>query len=90
MNIRRVLCWPDEKIAQILCVLIRWYQKTISPDHSVLGKATPFCGCRFWPSCSEYAIQAFQQKGFVMGIWPVLWRVLRCNPWNKGGVDRVH
>ncbi len=43
--------------------------------------------CRFHPTCSEYAILAVEKHGVVKGVAKALWRVLRCNPWSKGGVD---
>jgi putative membrane protein insertion efficiency factor len=43
--------------------------------------------CRFVPSCSEYTYLAVDKYGVIKGLGLGLWRVLRCNPWNKGGVD---
>ncbi len=43
--------------------------------------------CRYYPSCSEYAILSVQKYGAFRGTLKALWRVLRCNPWSKGGVD---
>ncbi|WP_353112496.1 membrane protein insertion efficiency factor YidD [Microbacterium sp.] len=45
--------------------------------------------CRYYPSCSAYAVGAVQQHGAVMGALRSGWRILRCNPWSKGGVDDV-
>ncbi|WP_309065971.1 membrane protein insertion efficiency factor YidD [Microbacterium sp.] len=45
--------------------------------------------CRYYPSCSAYAVGAVQQHGAVRGAVLSAWRVLRCNPWSKGGVDDV-
>ena len=49
------------------------------------------CGshCRFVPSCSEYARQAVEKYGVVKGLWMGWGRVLRCNRWSEGGVDKV-
>jgi len=58
---------------------IKIYQKFISP---ILGK-----NCRFYPSCSEYSCQAIKKYGATKGLILSFWRVLRCNPWNKGGID---
>jgi putative membrane protein insertion efficiency factor len=77
----------DQLFARFIILLIKIYQQTISPDHSVQGEANPFHGCKFYPSCSEYGILTFKKKGFCVGIFFVIWRVCRCNPWNKGGVD---
>ncbi|OIO47677.1 MAG: membrane protein insertion efficiency factor YidD [Candidatus Portnoybacteria bacterium CG06_land_8_20_14_3_00_39_12] len=62
----------------ILLTLIRLYQKTISPDHSWLGRFFPFAGCRHYPSCSQYTYNAIKNKGVVMGSWMGAKRVLGC------------
>ncbi|MGH1486650.1 MAG: membrane protein insertion efficiency factor YidD [Cellvibrionaceae bacterium] len=53
--------------------------------------ASPWVGnqCRFYPSCSHYAIDAYKQQGFIKGSWLTLKRVLKCNPWHSGGIDHV-
>ena len=68
-------------MGKLLISLIRFYQRAISP---YLGKR-----CRFYPTCSVYAIQALQQHGFFKGLWLTLRRVLRCHPFHPGGVDFV-
>ena len=45
--------------------------------------------CRFTPSCSHYAVEALQRKGLVLGALLAAWRLLRCNPWSRGGFDPV-
>ena len=73
---------------KILMRLIRWYQVTFSPDHSPSGKSKyPFGYCRFTPSCSEYSYRAISKYGVFVGGALSLWRILRCNPWGKGGYD---
>ncbi len=67
--------------------LIKIYQKTISPDHGWYKSLFPNGYCRFYPSCSEYGYQSIQKKGLIIGLGKAIWRILRCNPWNKGGVD---
>ncbi|MBI2443988.1 MAG: membrane protein insertion efficiency factor YidD [Candidatus Magasanikbacteria bacterium] len=67
--------------------LIRIYQKTLSPDHSWRRARYPGGFCRFYPTCSEYSYQIIQKRGLILGLPPVIWRVLRCNPWSQGGVD---
>jgi len=62
-------------------LLIRAYQWTVSP---LLGPR-----CRFYPSCSHYALTAIERFGIVRGVGLGLWRVLRCSPWNLGGYDPV-
>ena len=65
---------------KICMMLIRFYQKYISPM-----KGTPCC--RFIPSCSEYAYQAFEKYGFFKGGYLALRRILKCHPFHKGGYD---
>lgn len=66
----------------ILLGLIRGYQKLISP-------ALPADTCRFYPSCSHYGYQAIYKYGVFKGTGMAIWRLLRCNPYNKGGFDPV-
>ena len=61
--------------------LIRGYQLVLSP-------MTPQ-SCRFYPSCSAYAITAIERFGLLKGCWLAGRRLLRCHPWNPGGVDHV-
>lgn len=69
-------------------LLIRGYQKTVSPDHSRLGKALyPHGYCRFYPSCSEYCVQSLAKHGLLLGAWRSTGRLFRCNPWHSGGID---
>ena len=68
-------------------VLIRLYQKTISPDHGLVKGFFPHGYCRYYPSCSEYSHQSIKRKGLIVGLIKTIWRILRCNPWSKGGVD---
>ncbi|MBQ3573107.1 MAG: membrane protein insertion efficiency factor YidD [Clostridia bacterium] len=64
---------------KLLIEIIRFYQKRISP----LKKPC----CRFYPSCSQYAILAIEKYGIFRGTFKALWRILRCNPLCKGGID---
>ena len=73
----------------IILKLIRFYQKTISFDHGIFRKLFPFGYCRFYPTCSEYGYQAIDRYGVIRGGLMASWRLLRCNPWNKGGNDPV-
>ena len=61
---------------------IRYYRRCISPH-----KGGPCC--RYTPTCSQYAITAIQRYGAWKGGWMALWRILRCNPFAKGGYDPV-
>jgi putative membrane protein insertion efficiency factor len=70
-------------LARILLLLpIRIYQVTIS-------RGLPANSCRFYPSCSHYGYQAIYKFGVLKGGWMAFWRLLRCNPYNKGGYDPV-
>jgi putative membrane protein insertion efficiency factor len=66
----------------VLLALIRLYQATFS-------RVLPQDTCRFYPSCSHYGYQAVYKYGVVKGSLMAAWRVLRCNPFNKGGFDPV-
>lgn len=73
----------------IAIYIIKFYQKTLSPDHGLFKYLYPYGYCRFKPTCSDYAIQALKKYGFIKGGLMAFWRVLRCNPWSKGGHDPV-
>lgn len=75
--------WPRHLAAG----LVELYQKTLSPDHSWLRHLFPNGYCRFYPTCSEYSKQAFLKYGLIKGGLKSFWRVLRCNPFSKGGND---
>lgn len=61
--------------------LIRFYQKNISV-HTVPS-------CKYFPTCSQYGIEAIQKFGAFKGTLLTIWRILRCNPFSKGGYDPV-
>lgn len=61
--------------------LIRAYQLAISP---LLGPR-----CRFYPSCSQYALEAVENHGVLRGLWLAARRIGRCHPWHPGGIDLV-
>lgn len=69
-------------IKSLAIFLIRTYQLTMSPRFS--GGA-----CRFTPTCSQYALEAIQVHGVFKGTLLALWRIIRCNPFCKGGYDPV-
>jgi len=62
--------------------LVKLYQKTISPIFYLLGVR-----CKYHPTCSEYTMQAIEKYGFFKGSLLGIWRILRCNPFSKGGYD---
>ncbi len=59
---------------------VRLYQRLVSP-------LLPANTCKYHPSCSQYAVDALRKHGFLGGSWRAAWRLLRCNPWSRGGVD---
>ena len=61
--------------------VIKIYQQFISPLFPP--------SCRYYPSCSNYAIDAVTKKGIIRGSFLAIWRILRCNPFSKGGYDPV-
>jgi uncharacterized protein len=65
----------------VFALLIRLYQLIVSP---LLGPR-----CRFYPSCSHYALEALERFGFLRGCWLSVRRIGRCHPWNPGGFDPV-
>lgn len=69
--------------------LIKIYQKTLSPDHGPLSAKFPHGYCRFQPTCSAYTYQAIEKYGIIKGGSMGVWRILRCNPFSKGGEDPV-
>lgn len=69
--------------------LIRIYQHTLSFDHGPLRFFFPRGFCIYHPTCSEYTAQAIGKYGVIKGIVLGSWRILRCNPWSKGGDDPV-
>jgi putative membrane protein insertion efficiency factor len=68
-------------LRSLMVLPIRAYQRVLSP---VVGQR-----CRYYPSCSEYAVQAIMRFGILRGLVLAGWRLLRCNPWSRGGFDPV-
>jgi uncharacterized protein len=64
---------------RLALIPLRLYRMLVSP---LLGRR-----CKYHPSCSQYAIDAFEEFGLVRGAVLTAWRLLRCNPWSHGGVD---
>lgn len=61
--------------------MIKMYQKKISPHKNP--------SCKYYPTCSEYAIQAIDKYGIIKGTFLGIKRILKCNPFSKGGVDKL-
>ena len=82
-NTPRILHLPRH----FLIGVVRLYQGLLSPI--LHGLSGPHSGCRFHPSCSQYAVDTLRQFGVIRGFPLVSWRLLRCGPWSKGGFDPV-
>ncbi len=65
----------------LLIQLIRIYKYFISP---LLGN-----NCRFYPSCSSYAVDALEQHGVIIGLFLIIKRIVKCQPFHEGGIDHV-
>lgn len=65
---------------KIFIFMIKFYRKNISP---LMGTNK----CRFTPTCSQYALEAFEKYNFFKAFGLTVWRILRCNPFSKGGYD---
>ncbi len=63
----------------LLIKVLRFWQVFVSPLYPP--------SCKYHPTCSEYAVLAVEKHGALKGFLMAVWRVLRCNPWSKGGVD---
>lgn len=66
---------------KIFISLIKFYQKIFSPLFPP--------SCRYYPTCSEYSAQAISKHGVLKGLIKTTWRILRCNPFSKGGYDPI-
>ncbi|MCI8581858.1 MAG: membrane protein insertion efficiency factor YidD [Dorea sp.] len=66
----------------ILLWLVRFYQKYLSPMKG-------YSSCKYFPTCSKYALEAIERFGALKGTGLAVWRILRCNPFSKGGCDPV-
>lgn len=75
-------------IRRVVTLPIVVYQKTLSFDHGPMKVLYPYGYCPFYPSCSEYCRQSVVKYGVVRGLGKGVWRVLRCNPWSDGGIDK--
>lgn len=67
---------------KLMIFIIGLYRKYISP---ILGRGK----CRFTPTCSQYAIESYKKYNFFKATFMTIWRIIRCNPFNKGGHDPV-
>jgi len=92
-RVLRVVQWIDRSLRWIILGLISVYQKTVSPLLSAtkLNPSEPHSvkHCKFCPSCSDYSAQCFQKYWVGKALAKTIWRVARCHPWAKGGVDEA-
>ena len=68
-------------LAYVVSLPVRAYRLVLSPW---IGNS-----CCYQPTCSAYSLEALEKHGAIKGSWLTIWRILRCNPWSKGGVDNV-
>jgi hypothetical protein len=73
-------------VSTLALLLVRGYRLFVSP----VVPATVGGRCKYHPSCSQYALDALREFGFVRGVVLAAWRLLRCNPWSHGGADYAH
>jgi len=79
--LRKTYCYINRAVQIILISVIKTYQKLFSPWTGYR--------CRFYPTCSQYAVEAIQQLGLFKGIYLGVRRLLRCHPFHAGGYDPV-
>jgi putative membrane protein insertion efficiency factor len=73
-------------MTRILLAILAAYRRWLSP---ALHALSPGGGCKFLPTCSEYASQAIATHGPLKGVYLAGWRLLRCHPFTRGGLDQV-
>ncbi len=66
-------------IKKTVLLFLKLYKKLISPLYPA--------SCRYYPTCSHYAIESVEKYGVLKGLLKAIWRILRCNPFSKGGID---
>lgn len=69
-------------VRELALAPVHLYRRAISP---LLPQR-----CKYYPSCSSYAVEAIRELGLVKGAIVAAWRLARCNPWSHGGVDEIH
>jgi putative membrane protein insertion efficiency factor len=75
------LATPSRLLREAFLLPLHAYRWLISPNLKPR--------CRYYPSCSSYAVQAVRELGVIRGTILAAWRVVRCNPWSQGGIDEV-
>jgi hypothetical protein len=88
LDCRAALAKTERFVKKVVIWLIRKYQKILSPDTGIPHKLGLSRGvCVFYPTCSEYMIQAVEKYGVVLGLVKGARRILRCHPWQKNHID---
>ena len=80
-KIKKIYSWIQRMGVRVCTAPIHFYRRYISP-------LTP-PSCRFVPTCSQYALDAYRIHGMILGTWLTFTRILRCHPWHPGGNDPV-
>lgn len=95
MELNKILLTTCNKLKEIIrpvrwpfLLLIRAYQKTLSPDHGLFKPFFPNGYCKYYPTCSEYTYKAIDKYGVIKGTAKGSYRIVRCNPCSKGGIDK--
>jgi hypothetical protein len=70
----------EKMVKKALILMVRGYQR--------VSRCFPAC-CRFYPTCSDYTVEAIEKHGILHGLWLSFRRICRCHPWNPGGFDPV-
>ncbi len=85
----KIFLGAEKLAAESIIAIIKIYQILISPEKSFWGRGRNIKICRFYPTCSDYAIESLREKGLFKGCFFAIKRILRCHPWNPGGYDPV-
>lgn len=77
------------RVQKFIIKTVRFYQKYFSPDHSFWAKIRWNHYCKYFPTCSEYMIEAVEKKWAFKWFFMWVWRIMRCMPWSKWWIDFV-